>query len=84
VQDVETLIDVLRDLQKKGNTVIVVEHNLQVIAQADHVIDLGPEGGDGGGTIVASGTPDDVMRSAESHTGVYLTRFVRGMKRRAS
>jgi excinuclease ABC subunit A len=84
VQDVETLIDVLRDLQKKGNTVIVVEHNLQVIAQSDHVIDLGPEGGDGGGQIVATGTPDDVMRTAESHTGSYLARFVRGLKRRAS
>jgi excinuclease ABC subunit A len=84
VQDVETLIDVLRDLQKKGNTVIVVEHNLQVIAQSDHVIDLGPEGGDGGGQIVATGSPEDVMRVAESHTGAYLARFVRGMKRRAS
>ena len=80
----ETLIDVLRDLQKKGNTVIVVEHNLQVIAQSDHVIDLGPEGGDGGGQIVASGTPEEIMRAADSHTGVYLARFVRGMKRRAS
>ena len=84
VQDVETLIDVLRDLQSNGNTVIVVEHNLQVIAQSDHVIDLGPEGGDGGGRVVASGTPDDVMRVAESHTGVYLARFVRGLKRRVS
>ena len=84
VQDVETLIDVLRDLQKKGNTVIVVEHNLQVIAQSDHVIDLGPEGGDGGGQIVASGTPEELMRVADSHTGTYLMRFLRGMKRRAS
>jgi len=84
VQDVETLIDVLRDLQKKGNTVIVVEHNLQVIAQSDHVIDLGPEGGDGGGQIVASGTPEELMRVADSHTGIYLMRFLRGMKRRAS
>jgi excinuclease ABC subunit A len=64
--------------------VIVVEHNLQVIAQSDHIIDLGPEGGDGGGRVVASGTPDDVMRVGESHTGVYLTRFVSGLKRRAS
>jgi excinuclease ABC subunit A len=84
VQDVETLVDVLRDLQSNGNTVIVVEHNLQVIAQSDHIIDLGPEGGDGGGRVVASGTPDDVMRVGESHTGVYLTRFVSGLKRRAS
>jgi excinuclease ABC subunit A len=84
VQDVETLIDVLRDLQSSGNTVIVVEHNLQVIAQSDHVIDLGPEGGGGGGRVVATGTPDDVMRVGESHTGIYLTRFVSGLKRRAS
>jgi excinuclease ABC subunit A len=83
VQDVETLIDVLRELQQKGNTVVVVEHNLQVIAQSDHIIDLGPEGGDGGGRVVAVGTPADVMRS-ESHTGAYLSRFVRGMRRRAS
>jgi excinuclease ABC subunit A len=84
VQDVETLIDVLRDLQRNGNTVIVVEHNLQVIAQSDHVIDLGPEGGDGGGRIVAAGTPEDLMRVVDSHTGVYLARFMRGLKRRAS
>jgi len=84
VQDVETLVDVLRDLQSNGNTVIVVEHNLQVIAQSDHVIDLGPEGGGGGGEVVASGTPEDVMRVGESHTGLYLTRFVRSLKRRAS
>ena len=84
VQDVETLIDVLRELQQKGNTIVVVEHNLQVIAQSDHVIDLGPEGGDGGGSVVAVGTPEDVMRAPESHTGVYLGRFVRGLRRRAS
>jgi excinuclease ABC subunit A len=84
VQDVETLIDVLRDLQSNGNTVIVVEHNLQVIAQSDHVIDLGPEGGDGGGRVVASGTPEDIMRAGDSHTGTYLARFMSGLKRRAS
>ncbi|HEX6791929.1 MAG TPA: excinuclease ABC subunit UvrA [Candidatus Krumholzibacteria bacterium] len=84
VQDVETLIDVLRELQQKGNTVVVVEHNLQVIAQSDHVIDLGPEGGDGGGSVVAVGTPADVMRAPGSHTGDYLARFVNGLKRRAS
>jgi excinuclease ABC subunit A len=84
VQDVETLIDVLRDLQSNGNTVIVVEHNLQVIAQSDHVIDLGPEGGDGGGRVVAAGTPSEIMRAAESHTGVYLARFVQTLRRRAS
>jgi len=84
VQDVETLIDVLRDLQRKGNTVIVVEHNLQVIAQSDHVIDLGPEGGEGGGCVVASGTPGDVVCAAGSHTGEYLARVARVGKRRTS
>jgi excinuclease ABC subunit A len=82
VQDVETLIDVLRELQQKGNTVVVVEHNLQVIAQSDHVIDLGPEGGDGGGRVVAVGSPADLMRAEHSHTGEYLSRFVRGLRRR--
>ncbi|HET6349012.1 MAG TPA: excinuclease ABC subunit A, partial [Candidatus Krumholzibacteria bacterium] len=84
VEDVETLIDVLRDLQQRGNTVIVVEHNLQVVAQSDRVIDLGPEGGEGGGSVVASGTPADVMRVSGSHTGVFLNRFMRGATRRAS
>ncbi|HEX5133580.1 MAG TPA: excinuclease ABC subunit UvrA [Candidatus Krumholzibacteria bacterium] len=84
VDDVETLIDVLRELQAKGNTVIVVEHNLQVIAQSDWVVDLGPEGGDEGGEVVVAGTPAEVARSAASHTGKYLSQFLRGPKRRAS
>jgi len=84
VDDVETLIDVLRDLQSAGNTVVLVEHNLQVIAQSDWIIDLGPEGGEGGGQIVAAGTPADVARVKDSHTGTYLRKFTRGSKRRAS
>jgi excinuclease ABC subunit A len=84
VDDVETLIDVLRELQSMGNTVVVVEHNLQVIAQADWVIDLGPEGGDGGGRVVAAGVPEDLARAPGSHTGEALARFLRGPKRRAS
>jgi excinuclease ABC subunit A len=84
VQDVETLIDVLRELQQKGNTVVVVEHNLQVIAQSDHVIDLGPEGGEGGGRVVAAGTPGHVMSTAGSHTGAHLARFGRGPDRRTT
>jgi excinuclease ABC subunit A len=82
VTDVETLIDVLRELQQKGHTVIVVEHNLQVIAQSDHVIDLGPEGGEGGGRVVAAGSPEDVMRAAGSHTGAHLARFLGSVRRR--
>jgi excinuclease ABC subunit A len=74
--DVAVLIGVLRRLVEKGNTVIVVEHNPQVILQADHVIDLGPEGGEDGGRVVCEGPPAEVMKSAASHTGAYLKRLV--------
>jgi excinuclease ABC subunit A len=84
VDDVETLIDVLRELQAKGNTVIVVEHNMQVIAQSDWVVDLGPEGGEEGGRVVAAGTPADVAAAAGSHTGAFLKRFQRAPRRRVS
>jgi excinuclease ABC subunit A len=77
IDDIETLIDVLRELQGAGNTIIVVEHNPQVIAQSDHVIDLGPGGGDDGGTIVATGTPSQVSRAKGSHTGRFLRRYLR-------
>lgn len=70
--DLEKLIIVLRQLVAKGNTVIVIEHNLDVIKNADWIIDLGPEGGDGGGKIVAEGTPEDVIRNTNSYTGQYL------------
>lgn len=70
--DVDQLLKVLQTLVDKGNTVIVIEHNLDVIKTADWVIDLGPEGGDKGGTIVATGTPEDIARNALSHTGHYL------------
>jgi len=62
----------LRRLRDHGNTVVVIEHNLDVIKTADWVIDLGPEGGDGGGRIIAEGTPEDVAKNKESHTGEYL------------
>jgi excinuclease ABC subunit A len=68
-EDVRMLLDVLSRLVERGNTVLVIEHNLDVIKTADHLVDLGPEGGDGGGTVVASGTPEDVARVPESHTG---------------
>ncbi|MGD0650107.1 MAG: excinuclease ABC subunit UvrA [Verrucomicrobiia bacterium] len=76
--DVEKLIRVLHRLVDAGNTVVIVEHNLDIIAEADWIIDLGPEGGDGGGRIVAQGTPDQVARDgARSHTARFLKRFLR-------
>jgi excinuclease ABC subunit A len=70
--DVAKLLDVLHELVEAGNTVVVIEHNLEVIKTADWIIDLGPEGGDGGGEIVATGTPDDVARTPGSYTGAFL------------
>ena len=74
--DVHKLIDVLQQLVDAGNTVLVIEHNLDVIKTADHIIDLGPEGGDGGGCVVAQGTPEQVAQVAESYTGQYLKRYL--------
>ncbi|MBL8027304.1 MAG: excinuclease ABC subunit UvrA [Fibrobacteres bacterium] len=71
-EDVNMLLTVLQSLVDRGNTVIVIEHNLDVIKCADHIIDLGPEGGDGGGIIVAKGTPEEVAKVAASHTGRFL------------
>jgi excinuclease ABC subunit A len=70
--DVKKLLEVLQILVDKGNTVVLIEHNLDVIKQADHIIDLGPEGGDRGGTIIAEGSPEDVVNNPESYTGSYL------------
>jgi len=70
--DVAKLLDVLHALVDRGNTVIVIEHNLDVIKTADWIVDLGPEGGDKGGEIVISGTPEQVAKCAASHTGFYL------------
>jgi excinuclease ABC subunit A len=70
--DVKKLLEVLHELVDNGNTVVVIEHNLEVIKTADWIVDLGPEGGDGGGEIVASGTPEDVAKNARSYTGQYL------------
>ena len=72
VADVERLIGVLQRLVAAGNSVLVIEHNLDVIKTADYLIDLGPEGGDGGGKIVAVGTPEEVVRCKKSYTGQYL------------
>jgi excinuclease ABC subunit A len=70
--DIEVLLAALTDLRDQGNTVVVIEHNLDVVACADWVVDLGPEGGEGGGEVVAAGTPEDVTRVERSHTGRYL------------
>lgn len=76
-EDIKRLLEVLNRLVEKGNTVLVIEHNLDVIKTADHVIDLGPEGGDGGGTIVAQGTPEQVCKVPESHTGRFLRKLLK-------
>ena len=74
--DVDRLILVLQRLTDAGNTVLVIEHNLDVIKVADHLIDLGPEGGDGGGIIVAEGSPEQVAAVKESYTGAYLKKVL--------
>ena len=80
IADVEKLIQVLDRLAESGNSLVVIEHNLDVIKTADYVIDLGPEGGDGGGTLVTEGTPEDVAAVAESFTGQYLKRALNDWK----
>jgi excinuclease ABC subunit A len=86
--DIEVLLTALTDLRDQGNTIVVIEHNLDVVACADWVIDLGPDGGEGGGEIVAMGTPEQVAAAARSHTGRYLrdvlARAERDMPARAS
>jgi len=74
--DVAKLIDVLNRLVDKGNTVVVIEHHPDIVKTADHLIDLGPEGGDGGGRIVAQGTPEEIVQTPESYTGQYLERYL--------
>jgi excinuclease ABC subunit A len=81
-QDIDLLLHVLHRLRDHGNSVVVIEHNLDVIKTADWVIDLGPEGGDGGGSIIAQGTPEDLAEHPASHTGRYL-KSVLGKKRAA-
>jgi excinuclease ABC subunit A len=71
-QDIKHLLAVLNRLVDRGNTVLVIEHNLDVVKVADYVIDMGPEGGGGGGTVVASGTPEDIAAHPASHTGRFL------------
>ncbi len=79
--DVKKLIDVLNSLVDMGNTIVVIEHNVEVIKCADHIIDLGPEGGDLGGEIVASGTPEEVANNKHSYTGQILRPVFCGKKK---
>jgi excinuclease ABC subunit A len=74
--DVDKLNEVLHRLVDTGNTVVVIEHNLDLIKTADYVIDLGPEGGDGGGTIVAAGTPEEIAKCENSYTGQFLRKVL--------
>nr|MBP6677801.1 excinuclease ABC subunit UvrA [Paracoccus sp. (in: a-proteobacteria)] len=83
-EDVRKLLEVLHSLVEQGNTVVVIEHNLDVIKTADWIIDIGPEGGDGGGRIIATGTPEDVARVEESHTGRYLAPMLDAARQRAA
>lgn len=76
--DVHKLVDILRKLSQGGNTVVVIEHNLDVIKTADYIIDMGPEGGDNGGTVVTCGTPEEVARCEKSYTGQYVKRYLKG------
>jgi excinuclease ABC subunit A len=82
--DIEQLLAVLHRLRDEGNTIVVIEHNLDVIKTADWIIDLGPEGGSGGGTLIGEGTPEDIARNAKSHTGRFLAAILerRNLKQR--
>jgi excinuclease ABC subunit A len=75
-EDVRKLIEILQKLVDKGNTVMVIEHNMDLIKSADYIIDIGPEGGVGGGNIVAKGTPEEVANNPKSYTGQYLKKYL--------
>jgi len=78
--DIEKLLFVLNELIERGNTVIVIEHNMDVIKCADYIVDLGPEGGDRGGEVVSHGTPEQVMETKGSYTGEFLKRYLNGSR----
>jgi excinuclease ABC subunit A len=75
--DVHRLVEILRKLSEGGNTVVVIEHNLDVIKTADYIIDMGPEGGEGGGTVIAQGTPEEIVKCKKSYTGKYLEKYLK-------
>ena len=74
------LVEILQQLSEGGNTVVVIEHNLDVIKTADYVIDMGPEGGAGGGTVIAEGTPEQVAKVEKSYTGMYIQKMLRAKR----
>lgn len=75
--DVHKLIEVLNRLVDQNNTVVVIEHNLDVIKVSDYIVDLGPEGGDGGGTLVGAGSPEEIAKNKKSYTGKYLKKILK-------
>ena len=75
--DVHKLVDILRRLSDSGNTVVVIEHNLDVIKTADYIIDIGPEGGEGGGNVIAKGTPEEVAKNKKSYTGQFVKKYLK-------
>ena len=75
------MIEILQKLTEGGNTVVVIEHNLDVIKTADYIIDIGPEGGDRGGTVIAKGTPEQVAKSKKSYTGYYIEKMLKKDKK---
>ena len=79
--DVHKLVDILHRLAEGGNTVVVIEHNLDVIKAADYIIDMGPEGGDGGGTVIAAGTPEEIAKNPKSYTGIYVDKMLKKAKK---
>ena len=76
IADVHRLVDILHRLVDTGNTILVIEHNLDLIKTADYIIDLGPEGGDNGGEVIAIGTPEQVVKNDKSHTGKFLKKYL--------
>ena len=73
----QKLVKIMHELVEQGNTVVVIEHNLDVIKTGDYIIDMGPEGGSGGGTVVACGTPEEVAKCKKSYTGAYIKRMLK-------
>ena len=76
IADVHKLVDILQRLVDTGNTILVIEHNLDLIKTADHIIDLGPEGGEGGGEVIAIGTPEQITKNEKSYTGKFLKKYL--------
>ena len=75
--DINTLLKSFNQLIERGHTVVIIEHNMDIIKCADHVIDMGPEGGDGGGTVIAKGTPEEVAKVKGSYTGQYVKKYLK-------